>query len=412
MRLVIVFLIVSSFAAGAAYKQVQISDTEFVLSVPSAWKKLAPDCENLKLHMRALHSGGKYSDFDVFIKDKGRTSRTRWLGHYKRENLPFLYGRHRVASEEAIKAGPFEGTLFHVLDLEANAEHGLLEALVFADDSVLFIRYTYNLSSADRAGETMDRILASFMNSDDAKQKAWLDYEEGYTIGLEKFGLFLELPEGWIPRKAHRRAAEVEVSLPSGGCLKVITSRKVSSGMDGLRELACKCKPCLHLPAKMEPTAFGTTRDKAFCCTCELSECELCLDCTLGLHGTGGYALILESQNPTERELLKKISARAVLVVSRDVNAMRREFQDIFRKGMKENDIERIRAALARLVLFSGNDGVATTIGLGLDGPEEIQMACVEALGRMSSRKAAALLEKASKSRRVSPDVRNACMER
>lgn len=412
MRSVIVVLIICSFAAGAERKQVQVSDTEFVLSVPDSWKKLPPDCESLKLHMRALHNGGKYSDFDVFIKDKGRTCRTRWVAHYKRENLPFLYGGHRVASEEEIKVGPFEGTLFHVLDLEANADHGLLEAIVFANQSVLFIRYTYNLSVADRARESMDRILASFMSTEEAKKKAWLDYEEGSTIGLEKFGLFLELPEGWSPRKADRRATEVEVSLPSGGCFKVITFKKVPSGMDGLRELVCDCRPGLHLPAEMEPTAFGTTGDKAFCCTCELEECERCLDCTLGLHGNGGYALVLESQNPMERELMKKIAARAVLMVSRDVDPLRRESQEIFRKAMKKKDIGQIREALARLVLFSGNDGVATTIGLGLDGPEEIQMACVETLGRMSSRKAAAILDKTSKNRRISPGVRNACMER
>lgn len=397
---------------GASCKEVPLGDLGYVVSVPAQWKSGALSGEaSMILHMRVFHDAGSYSDFDVFALNRNDLSEERWEEYYTRENLPFTYGKFRLLSSETVKAGSFKARLFHVRDLKNKKGYGLMEALVFARERVLFFRYLYSLTGRQDARAVMDRILASFTDAPEALERSRLWYEEGGVLGLERFGLFLRLPQEWNLEMTDPKGTEAFVRVASGGLLQVTTFKRVRSGLKELKKLLAKHTPRLRIPDELEPFAFGSASSEAFRFSEASSNGNPISECILGLHGKGGYALILTTGLVDEVDLLKKVTARALLMSPRDAEAMRRRAATGFKTAVRADDVEMAREALSTLILFSNNRSTTGTIAAGLKGSEEIQLASAEALGRIGSKEASQALKKALKNGRVSGAAKAACSQ-
>lgn len=397
---------------GASYKEVPLGDLGYVVSVPARWKSGVLSGEaSMILHMRVFHDAGSYSDFDVFALSRNDLSEERWEEYYTRENLPFTYGKFRLVSSESVKAGSFDARLFHVRDLKNKKGYGLMEALVFARERVLFFRYLYSLNGRQDARAVMDRILASLTDAPDALERSRLWYEEDGVLSLERFGLFLRLPQDWTLEMTDPKGTEAFVRVASGGLLQVTFFKRVSSGLKDLKKLLAKHIPGLRIPDELEPFTFGTASSEAFRFSAASSNGNPVNECILGLHGKGGYALVLTTGLSDEVDLLKKVAARALLMNPRDAEAMRRRAAADFKTAVRTDDIAKAREALSTLVLFSNNRTTAGTIAAGLKGSEDIQMASAEALGRIGSKEASKALQKALKNGRVSGAAKAACSQ-
>jgi hypothetical protein len=161
----------------------------------------------------------------------------------------------------------------------------------------------------------------------------------------------------------------------------------------------------------LDSTSFGADAATAYRCRKASSGNDKAVECVFGLHGKGGYALILRSDDEGEMELLEKISARALLVDRKKADAMRRTTLAAFRKALQRKDSAAVREALSTLVLFSGSKSTVDTVSRGLKSSEDIQVACAETLGRMGSSKAGFTLEKTLTSSRFGDAVKLTCIE-
>ena len=411
----LIFLISFSGALQAKIteeKDILLGDSGYVIRVPVEWKTLPPrDDGAMKVHIRVHHDNGCYSDFDVFELDRGALSRQDWYDYYLREYLPSVYANFRVESEEEIIVGSHEGRLFHVLDLKNKKGFGLLEAIVYAKDKVIFLRYLYSLKGGADFRKQLSGILDSFSDSEEARKRAREWYQEGLTLGLEKFGLFLRLPAEWIPDREGIRQNDVTVSLPSGGTLRVIAFRRVFSEIEGLKELIEKRVQGVEPIAEVEPTVFGVESRGAFLFEQKNSDGAPLLRCIFGLHGRGGYALVLKSDNSSESDLLEKIALKSVLVEPHEITTLRRRAVADFKAAMRENNAAMVRNALTTLILFAENKDIVRIVSSGLKANEEIQVECAIALGKMGSAPASSVLKTTMTKGLVSDRVKKACAE-
>ena len=362
-------------------RDIVIGDTGFVIAVPTEWQRGPVSGDHMKLHLRNLHLVSGFDDFDVFVMNHGVWSRKSWLKFYTKENLPQIFGRFTISYEDEVTAGGMKGRLFHVVDLEKKRNCGLLEALLFSKDQVFFLRYIYTLPNQS-ARTTMNRILASLTDSPAAVHRANLWYEEGVSLGREKVGLFLSLPLGWVPDTSRKNDDVVIVKIPTGGMLKVTALSRVFSGLSGLKKALAKQLGEKELPAETEAVPFGIDGSEAFRFRMDPKASESFVEGLYGLHGKGGFALILTSKEEADRLLFEKVCAKVLLMDPSKSNALRRKSLSNFKKALRKNDIDGVRESLSDLVWYVGNQSVARAISLGLKAEEPIQLECVVALGR------------------------------
>jgi hypothetical protein len=338
-------------------------------------------------------------------------SPTAWVDFHEKKNLPSSYGEYRIASLEEVRTDPYRVWLFHVCDMRARPNFGLLEALLFTDTHVVFLGYFYKLERAKEARKEMDRILASFSFSPATAEKARTWYEVERLLGNERFGLFLPLPPGWFP-KTRGDSGDVTIPLPSGGSLKILTFPFLSSGLKRLEErLKQKIKdlPGFEVSA-LERVPFGMAEGEAYRFAKSAIRGEAGVEGVLGLHGKGGYALVLRTADPGEVELFRKLSSRATLVEPAGVKPMHRGASAEFKKGLRDDSLLGVRKALSTLEMFSSCDKTAETIAGGFKACDDIQVECARSLSKMECRKAQLALERALSNGKVCDTAKKACI--
>lgn len=412
LSVILCFLFSVSYSARASFdefKNVQIGDLDYAISVPVEWERSYLE-EEMKVHMRVLPLQEVQGRFTVFVRDRTNVELEDWAAYHRDNNLPNQYGSYTIDFEKEVTAGSNRAWMFHLLDLSGRMGYGLYETLVCTEDHVVFISYLYDLYQRQTAWDDLEKILASFTSDPDAVKRAGLSYDEGRTLGLASFGLFLRLPEGWFPQKAAAPCDYVLIQLPSGGSMEVAVSRRLPRGEEGLQSfLKRKIKP-LKISEEKTPYAFGAGQTDALCQVDGGSEKQPPLTLVYGLHGDGGYGLALRSRDKTETELFHKVAARALLIEPACAKQMWNDAMAKFEKGIKTDDVAAVREALSVLELFSGCNKTVKKLDAGFKSCERIQVACAIALGRLASSNAGRLLERCLKDDHITEPARKACI--
>jgi hypothetical protein len=156
---------------------------------------------------------------------------------------------------------------------------------------------------------------------------------------------------------------------------------------------------------------FGRGFDEAFQVNVAASDESAGLDCYLGLHGRGGYALVLESASDEEKETFRRMAGEAVLLEPSKVKSRIRSESKKLKKVFQARDRTELCPPLTLLSLFSESRSAALAIGPGLISPDPvIQTECARALGRMGCEEARLLLETALGEGGSGLEVKAACI--
>jgi hypothetical protein len=386
-----------------------VEDYGFTFAVPAHWQN--EPCHNevsMKLHFVVPPVDNITGHFSVHVMDRGSLDIVRWAAFHRKENISAAYGTHRIELEIEAEAGRRQALLFYVTDLEGRPEFGLWEALVVTESHAIFFSYLHDLKEGMNARTDMNTALSAFGDSPEEMERARSWYREGRTLGIEKAGLFLSLPLGWIPTEASRR--ETPVALPSGGTLRVLFFTKVRSGFEGLRKLLSRKIDNLPNLEEFESLSFGESLVEAlrFRKSSAGGEARACV---LGLNGKCGFALVIESGDFAETALLEKMLAKALLLDPRKAESMRREAVLSLKRALRKKDLPVVEKALATLVFFSQHSTTVPAIGEGLKSTNEIQLTSIAALGRMGTIDACALVAKTLAGRKVCDTVKLSCVE-
>lgn len=418
MRLVTTIAAVAIFlalhanhAAGAAAKTVMVGDYGYTIQVPKEWKRAELlEGGSILLHLETLPVKQVCGHFTAHVLNRGGNSEQVWTDFHVRQNLPSAHGEFRILSIEEVTAGSRGARLFHVLDISAREGYGLLEAMVFTDVHVVFLSYLYDVTDAGRARTRMEEVLVSFSDSPAAVEKARLYFDEGRALSFDRLGLFMNLPLGWIPDGTGKKG-EVEVSLPSGGSLRVLAFDRVSYGLDRLKQLLRGRVSSFPSDGEAMSIPFGGGSGGAVRVRGDTRGEDSAEEYILGLHGRGGFAMVLASDVEKERELFEKVCAKAMLLDPKEARTLGRAAEKRLKKAIKEEDLTEAREALATMVFCPDKDAAVRVIEGGLKSIEEIQVACAEILGRLGSKGASRVLLKAMKSRRVCDDAKKVCIQ-
>ncbi|MBU0754482.1 MAG: hypothetical protein KJ645_05045, partial [Planctomycetes bacterium] len=381
----------------------------YSISVPKVWKEdPLPKDPDIALYLDACSCGEMQGGLTIQVCARAGYDSTAWVAFRKETDLPRVYGRCAIAGESWTQAGSFEAWRMRIVGPPAYREYRIDEALVFTADHVIIMSYLYKHGWAAQAGEEMDTILRTFGPSIDDANSEMSFLPEGRTLGLERFGLYLELADGWLPEMPSGfREGHVPVALPSGGRLHVVTIPRVKPGMEELERCVGKAIPSWRNAQKLCGTEFGLSKSPAFI----YEGCEPASVGILGRHGGGGFALVLVSDDFNERALLQTIASCARLLDPRDAASEKRMSVNRFNKALRTGEILPAREALKTLVLFSHCSHTAAVVAKGLDGPLNFQSECARALGRMGSKEAGRALEKTLGRRQTSSPTKQACME-
>ena len=392
--------------------EIALSQYGYVVHVPKEWA--AKDVEegvSMKLHLEVQPVKKVVGHFTGHVMTRNGAGLEKWLEHHLEKNLSSVHGNCQVESVDNITAGAYDAKLIRVSGMENRKGYGLLDALIVTDAHAVVLSYLYDLECAPEARKHMLDIASSFRYSPETAEQARLNFEVGCTLGLEDFGLFLRLPEGWIPENKKGKRNEVSISSPGGG-LTVMTFKRGVSGIEELKELVRKRIPELTGLSNMAPASMGEASREAFLSGVETSGVDSLMQVVLGLHCEGGYALVVSSRLPEDLRMLRKIAAKALLLEPDKARGLRRREIHNLQKGLRTKDAESVGETLSNLTLFSENIGVTREIGKGLKvSHEEIQIGCAVALGRMGSGNAVALLENAIKSNSTQDGAKIACIE-
>lgn len=412
MAVVVIFLALhANHAAWAAATTVLVGDYGYTLQVPKEWKRVELlEGGSILLHLEARPVNQVCGHFTAHVLNRGGNSEQVWIDFHVRENLPSVHGKFRIDSIEEVKAGSRGARLFHVLDISARDGYGLLEALVFTDVHVVFLSYLYDLADAGRARTRMEEVLASFSDSPAAVEKARLYFDEGRALSFDRLGLFMNLPLGWAPDGTGKKG-EVEVSLPSRGSLRVLAFDRVSYGLDRLKQLLRGRVSSFPADGETMPVPFGGGSGGAVRVRKDARGEGSAEEYILGLHGRGGFALVLASDVEKERELFEKVCAKARLLDPKEARTLGSAAEKRFKKAIKEGDLTEAREALSTMVFCPDEDATVRVIEGGLKSIEEIQVACAETLGRMACKGASKALLRAMKSSRVCDDAKKVCIQ-
>lgn len=396
--------------AGAMTKEVVVADCGYVLAVPRRWRSVPVDpASTLKLRMEALPARAVVGTFMAHVLDRNGATLDMWLEHHLKSNLASMCGGFRIVSLDTVAAGCNEAKLIHATDLEAYREFGLLDALLCTSSHTIILSYSYDRTRAEEAREDMIRILASIQEAPAAAAGGGC-YDMGRTKGFEDFGLFLTLPSGWLPEEKRKNKYQLEVKWP-GGALNVFVFKYVPSGIVGLKRRLKKPLPGILSDETSESAAFGTSAAEAYRYKERDAADGSFKECLFGLHGRGGYALILFSQSPSDCALFRKMAKEAVLMNPAAIYSKRHETTKALRKAIREGKEDALHEALLTLVLFSDNLQVVREIskGLRVQNPD-VQVECVWALERMGSEPASRALEGALNDKRVGEAARIECI--
>jgi hypothetical protein len=298
-----------------------------------------------------------------------------------------------------------------MLDLEGRAGYGSYDTLIVTEHHVIMINVLYDLYQAGRAWQDLENILASFSSDPEIVKRARLSYDEGRTLGLDSFGLFLRLPEGWFPEKFSNSCDYGRIRLPSGGLMEVTAAKRVPKGIDGLKNVLKRKITGLELIDGESPCALGPDEAEAFSLEYPATDDALPMVLIYGLHGKGGYGIALHSKAKDEKKLFHKIASRALLMDPSEAKEMKASALARFKQAVKERDIPSARQALRTLELFSYCGKTAKELGAGFKSVEEIQVACAISLGRMASKTASQILQRSLENDLVSEPARKACIK-
>lgn len=393
-------------------REIRIGGYDYVITVPIKWKVQAEGhSESMDLHFRIDPIMGRFGHFTVHVMDRNGLSLENWFEYHLNTNLPSHCGSFSIESIGNVSVGPYEGKSVHAIDLEKREGYGIIDVLLFTEAHVVFMSCIYDRLTVDEACRVMVDVVQSFEHSVNAVERSELYYEVGRILGLENAGLFLSLPTGSVLEEQGRKRDEVVVRL-SMGELTVLTYRKVSSGIEGMRKLLKRRYPDLLSRGKEAPATIGTSSLPAFQIEAGALDGEPAQRCVFGLNGKGGFALVLSAETAEGLAMLKKIGAKAVLMDAADARRMRASASRDLKIALRKKDAAKVEQALSSLVLFTENQAVAREIGAGLrTRNEQIQADCAEALGRMGSPIACKTLDGVLAKGRISPAAQVSCVQ-
>ncbi|MBU0754398.1 MAG: hypothetical protein KJ645_04620 [Planctomycetes bacterium] len=364
----------------------------------------------MKIHLLVLPVIEVQGHFTVYVRDKTNQKWEDWVCFHKERNLPDRYGDHIIDFEKEMKAGPHPAWVFHLLDLSGRMGYGLYEALIFTDHHVIFFSYIYDLCRSAQAWNDLERILASFTSDPEIVKRASISYDEGRTLGMDMYGLFLRLPDGWFPEKISTTGDYAMIKLPSGGMMEAAITKHIANGERGLISFLTREISQWKDVVEKTPCSVGKEGIDAFRSVTEGVKDSLPLTLIFGFHGEGGFGLALHSRDRDEKTLFDKVVARAVVMDPVKAKKWRDDALVQFKEGIKNHDLGKVKESLSVLELFSGCGNTAKALESGLKASEEIQVACAVSLGRMASKNAGTLLERCLKSERISETGRKACI--
>ncbi len=227
-------------AKTPAEKEISIGDSGYFVSIPAEWKAVPQDGGgSMKVDILVKPSGLRQDHLSVHVMDRNGAGLDRWFEYHLEENNPAVHGRHEIVSREEIAVGPRKARLVHALELENHIGYGLIDIMFFTEHHVIVLSYLYDSERGhfDPRVE-LEKAAASFRSAvESAPPTAGPEKTgrtRGFTLGLEERGLFLSLPEGWVPDRKHLDGDEVIVKLPRG-LLRVITFAKIRSSKNHIR---------------------------------------------------------------------------------------------------------------------------------------------------------------------------------
>jgi hypothetical protein len=309
-------------ATAGDTREIQIGNLDYVISIPAEWEKSYLE-GTMKLHLKVLPKMEVQGRFTVYAQDRGAVGFEDWVQYHKEKNLPLMYGNFLIGSEREAKAGACRAWIIQMLDLEGRAGYGSYDTLIVTEHHVIMINVLYDLYQAGRAWQDLENILASFSSDPEVVKRARLSYEEGRTLGLDSFGLFLRLPEGWFPEKFSNSCDYGRIRLPSGGFMEVAAAKRVPKGIDGLKNVLERKITGLELIDGESPCALGPDEAEAFSLEFPATDDALPMVLIYGLHGKGGYGIALHSKAKDEKKLFHKIAARALLMDPSEAKEMK-----------------------------------------------------------------------------------------
>lgn len=389
---------------------VQIGDLKYAMSLPSAWKKDFLEGQ-MKLNYRPYPVLDLPGKFLVFARDRGCTTPEDWIKFHRETNLPTYYGTFTIEKEEPANAGKHAAHLYHLIDIQGKEGYAAAESIIFTDSHVVMISYLYDSYESDSVLEEMNAILSSFSSDPEQVENARNIYTHGRTVSFCKLGLYLRMPEGWIPDDPGCTEKVITVKLPSEGTLEIIAFMRVANGIPSVMDLTSDNIRGLEFSEETESFAFGVKKAEAVRVKAGMKKEATDKHCILGLVDKGGYALILSSNSEVEIDLLRRIGANALLLEAKEAEAMRLAALDEFKTALKTKNPDGVCEALSTLELFSNCDKTARKIKDGFKSTEEIQAECALSIGRMACKCSRSLLEKPLRDKKVCDSTKRACIK-
>lgn len=323
----IMMLCVTAFdrnlAGHPGSRDVSIGDHRYVISVPGrSIQKPANGEEPIRLHLEERPVTNVVGHFSVHVQDRNNAGLDRWVEYHLNRNLPSLYGKYKLDSTEERTLGSYPVRLIHTFDLENEDDYALLELIGITDQLVVIMSYLYDEKLVRQAYEEMESIVASFQHSAAACEHADRLYQTGRTLGLEREGLFLRLPHGWIPQDKRSRRDQVTVTLPYGDTLNVLTFEVESVGSNRLSKLLGRHTPRDFSAGEIDGRdPFGILFRAALSFERKVSDGSpsRIIKGIVRLRGRGGCALVLNSTDPADCEMLLQFRKKYGNVASQEV---------------------------------------------------------------------------------------------
>jgi hypothetical protein len=397
-------------------REIVIGNTHYVISVPCRWKlKTSSDMDSMDIHMEVrpeLIESCQSGTFSAYLLEKNNSDLNSWVEYRLTSTYPSDFGQYRIESVEKISAGPYQGKLIHLYDLEKAEGYGLLEGILFTESHLLLLSYMYVRSNCQKALQDMKHILTTFQDSPEAVKNAKLYYPEGRNLGLEDYGIYLTLPACWTVKEYKKGSDHILVNTTRNGTLKIINFERVHAGIKGLKKHLSKHTSCPLTDSDFKSISFGLSSDQAFLFHIEGLDNKPEKRGIIGLKGRGGYCLLLSSKDAEELDLLTKVAAKAILIDPKKAKSQRNSAMKSLSKSLEKADLEMLRKNLSTLTLFSENKSVVSEIGKGLFCKnEQISNACAKALAYMGSSRASRIIISALKNKRVCPSTQIACIK-
>jgi len=425
-KALILFLAVASLSAAGQdcaaerdSREMAIGSFGYVIDVPRDWSECAVDRSgSITLHLKVRPperkgsgKSGAIGHFTVHVMERNGTSSDDWIDYHLSQNIPAAHGACRIDEVKKVTGGQLDATLICAYDMANHKGYGLLEGLLLDETHVLIVSYLHDPLLIREAHDQMIHALRTARLSPEAAARARLDYDKGLSLGFESFGLFVSLPRGWLPDRRSHPADRVFVALPHGS-MALYLFRRTPKGLTGMLGTLRKKEPDLSSQVTDWTDRCKTRGPKMFRAQSEIGAAGPPALCVMGLHGKGGYALVLRSSDAAERALFEKTAAGIVLLTPDDAHRKVRDSIATLKKAIRERDREALSGVIPLLALCSENSSVARALAAGLNSKvEEIRAECAVAFGRIGSPRASKALEKTLKQPKSGQVTQLACIE-